>query len=318
MKRKLLFPIITVIVCTVIWVFYPREEVKVVRCIKPELTDITYNVSARGTIEQIYAANLYPSEYAIVEKIYLNVGDEVKKGQVIMSLQLTETVVPEKQEVSDLLIDVLAQAVQEDENYVTYSNGMQIVSPIDGVISEILVKENGSITPITKCAVVSDISRMQAKVAVSESDIYKIKKGMPASITGQAFSGIYNGVVLEISRLIKSQLTVQGEGERYADVTIEILNSDSKLLPGSSVQAYIFTVKKHNVLTLPYEAIIQDNMNREAVYVVENGKIEKRIIKTGYEMTNSVEVTSGLLEGSAVVISPDDGLSEGDRVVVIE
>jgi len=79
-----------------------------------------------------------------------------------------------------------------------------------------------------------------------------------------------------------------------------------------------FTVKKHNVLTLPYEAIIQDNMNREAVYVVENGKIEKRIIKTGYEMTNSVEVTSGLLEGSAVVISPDDGLSEGDRVVVIE
>ena len=57
-------------------------------------------------------------------------------------------------------------------------------------------------------------------------------------------------------------------------------------------------------------------MNREAVYVVENGKIEKRIIKTGYEMTNSVEVTSGLLEERCS--NPDDGLSEGDRVAVIE
>ena len=318
MRRKIFIPLVTVVVCTVMWAFSPKEQIKYVKCITPELTDITYTVSANGTIEQILAANLYPSKYCTVEKIYLNVGDTVKKGQVIMSLQPSEVSVPDRQNMSELLVDVLAQAVQEDDSYVTHSKGMQIVSPIDGVISEILVRENADITPLAKCAVVSDISRMQAKVAVSEVDISRIKKGMPASITGQAFSGIYNGVVLEISRLIKSQLTVQGEGERYADVIIEILGADSKLLPGSSIRANIFTLKKHNVLTLPYEAITQDSMNKETVYVVENGVIKKKNIQTGYEMVNVVEVTTGLTEGSSIVISPDDSLSEGDRVVIVE
>lgn len=318
MKRKIFIPIITVIVCTVMWAFSPKEQVKLVRCITPEFTDITYSVNANGTIEQIFAVNLYPSEYVMVDRIYLNVGDKVKKGQVIMSLQPTEAVVPDKQDMSDILYDVLAQAIQDDDSYVIYSKGMQIVSPIDGVVSEILVKENGTMTPITKCAVVSDISRMQAKVSVSESDISKVKKGMPVSLTGQAFSGIYNGVVLELSRQIKHQLTVQGEGEHYAEVIIEILNANSKLLPGSSIQANIYTTKKHNVLTLPYEAIIQDSMNKEMVYVVENGVIQKKGVQTGYEMLSVVEVKSGLSEDSSVVISPVDDLSEGDKVVIVE
>ena len=72
------------------------------------------------------------------------------------------------------------------------------------------------------------------------------------------------------------------------------------------------------MLTLPYEAITQDSMNKETVYVVENGDIKKKNIQTGYEMVNVFEVTTGLTEGSYIVISPDDSLSEGDRVVIVE
>lgn len=318
MKRSIFIFLITLAVCTTMWLLSTGERVKYVNCITPTLSDITFNVSAKGTIEQICAANLYSSEYATVDRIYVNIGDSVKKGQVIMSLLPTDISIPDKQNMTELLVDVFAQTVNDESSYATYSKGFQIISPIDGIITELSVEEMETVTPISKCAVVSDISRMQAKIAVAESDISEVKKGMPVSLTGEAFRGIYNGVVLEISKQIKSQLTIQGEGERYADVVVEILNADQNLLPGSSIQAFIYTKKKHNVLTLPYEAISQDTQNREVVYIVENGIVRKKLIKTGYEMPNTVEIKSGISEGCKVIISPDDSLSEGDKVVVAQ
>ena len=318
MKRSILIFIITLAICTSMWLFTTRENVKYVRCITPKLSNITFNVGAKGTIEQICAANLYSSEYATVNKIYVNLGDSVKKGQVIMSLLPTDTTAPEKKDMTDRLVEVFAQAAYDESSYTSYSKGFRIISPIDGVITELNVKEMESVTPITKCAVVSDLSRMQAKIAIAESDISEVKKGMPVSLTGDAFKGIYNGVVVEISKQIKSQLTIQGEGERYAEAVVEILNPDHELIPGSSIQAYIYTKRKLNVLTLPYEAISQDDDNREVVYTVENGRVRKRIITTGYEMPNTVEIKYGLYEGCKVILSPDDSLSEGDKVVIIQ
>lgn len=317
MRRFLPVLVLTFAVCAGMWLFSKRETVKQVKCITPTLTSVTFNISAKGTIEQICAANLYPSEYATVDKIYVNIGDPVKKGQVIMSLLPTDINVPGKQDMTGLFVEVFSQTVKDESNYASYSKGFLIISPIDGIITEMNVKEMETVSPISKCAVVSDISRMQAKVAVAESDISEVKKGMPVSITGEAFKGVYKGVVIEISRQIKSQVTIQGEGERYAVVVVEILNPDQNLLPGSSIQAYIYTKRKLNVLTLPYEAITQDEQNREVVYTVEDGKVRKRIIKTGYEMPNTVEIKYGVNEASYVVLSPDDSLAEGDRAVIV-
>jgi multidrug efflux pump subunit AcrA (membrane-fusion protein) len=143
-----------------------------------------------------------------------------------------------------------------------------------------------------------------------------MKKGMPAGITGDSFKGTYNGVVLEISQQIKSEITLQGEGERYAEVVIELYDADRKLMPGSSVLAKIYTSKKKDVITLPYEAVTQDSSNKEVVYTVHNGKIQKKYVVTGYELSNLVEIKSGISRSDEVVLSPTEELEDGKKVVV--
>lgn len=318
MKRGLTVLIPTLIACAAMWFLSPKETLKTVNTITPKLSDIVYSVSAGGKIEQIRAAGLYHSGYAIVDKIYVNPGDEVKKGQVLMTLQPIKA--PLDAEVKDYFSEILAQATGyadiKEPSYAAYTDGSQIVSPFDGIVTELGVKETEAISPLTKCAVVSDVSRMQAIVSIPEADILKVKRGMPAGITGDSFAGIYNGVVLEISHQIKSELSIQGEGERYAKAVIELFDADRKLLPGSSVIVKIYTSKKTNVITLPYEAVTQDEDNNEVVYVVKNGRVEKRIVQTGYELSSVVEVKSGISEGDIVILSPPEDLSEGDKVVI--
>ena len=62
---------------------------------------------------------------------------------------------------------------------------------------------------------------------------------------------------------------------------------------------------------MPYEAIGQDEDNREYVYVCQNGKLSKRFVETGAEMERSVEVKSGLAAGEFVVMQTQQKLYDG-------
>jgi multidrug efflux pump subunit AcrA (membrane-fusion protein) len=294
----------------------------------PRLNDIMYSVQASGTIKQIRAAGLYSSGYATVDKIYVNPGDEVKEGQVIMTvrpsltaqplpvLQASPMAVPAETDIMNFLIEILKKTTDKESCSMYYSEGNMIISPFDGIVTEIGVKETELITPLTKCAVVSDTSRMQAIVSVPESSISKIKRGMPVGITGDSFDGTYSGVVLEISHQIKSEISLQGESARYAEAVVELFDANRRLLPGSSVHAKIYTSRKKDVITLPYEAITQDASNRELVYVVEKGRAVKKYVQTGYELPDLVEIRSGISERDMVILSPSEGLTEGEKVVI--
>lgn len=316
MKRGLVVFLSTLVVCAVMWLVSPKETIKTVNTISPKLSDITYSVSASGKIEQIRAASLYSSGYATVDRIFVNPGDNVKKGQVLMTLQPSEIRAPVDADITDYLSELLFQTTGKEPSFASYSDGNQVISPIDGIVTELGVKEMETVSPLTKCAVVSDISRMQAIVAIPESEILKVKRGMPVGITGDSFFGTYNGVVLEISHQIKSEISIQGEGERYAEAVIELLDADRRLLPGCSVLAKIYTSKKSNVITLPYEAVTQDSSNNEVVYIVDNGRVVKKYVQTGYELSNLVEIKSGISEGDIVILSPSEDLSEGEKVVI--
>ena len=100
------------------WLF--QETVKQVKCITPTLTSVTFNISAKGTIEQICAANLYRRSTPLVDKIYVNIGDPVK-GQVIMSLLPTDINVPDKQDMTGLFVEIFSQTVKDESNYASYS-----------------------------------------------------------------------------------------------------------------------------------------------------------------------------------------------------
>lgn len=96
-------------------------------------------------------------------------------------------------------------------------------------------------------------------------------------------------------------------------VKIEIEDTKGQLRPGYTVDLRIITSAERETLVVPFEAVIDSDDGRQ-VYVVEGGKAVLRDIKTGLESDLYVEVLKGLSEGEKVILSPDAGLTEGERV----
>ena len=71
--------------------------------------------------------------------------------------------------------------------------------------------------------------------------------------------------------------------------------------PGYTVSGVIKDQDPQSALIIPYEAIQQDELNQEYVYVYESGRAVRRNIVTGQELSWGVAVDMGLSEEDAVI-----------------
>lgn len=151
---------------------------------------------------------------------------------------------------------------------------------------------------------------------VSEKDISLVKKGQTAEITGDAFPGcIYNGTVsfiCEYAENIKSG----GKSGVAVKIKIGIDNPDEKLKAGYTAKAKLYTSDAKTIAIVPYEAVNQDDIG-EFVYVFENNSAKKRYITTGKELSNGIEISSGLIPGDKI-ITVDSRYSDGRTILMEE
>lgn len=149
---------------------------------------------------------------------------------------------------------------------------------------------------------------------VNEKDISTVKMGQYAEITGAAFPDcIYEG---EVSFISDYATTVQkgSYSQTVVEVKIDINNPDDNLKAGYTANAKIMLSEPITMTVVPYEAVNQDDKG-EYVYVLEENKAVRRYVTTGYELSDGIEVTSGLSSGD-YVITVDDNDSDGKVVLV--
>ena len=145
---------------------------------------------------------------------------------------------------------------------------------------------------------VTPLDTLTVTISVDEKDIASVKTGMTAQLTMNALADeTFEGQVTRVGQ------TGSGSGgSSKFDVEIT-LSRESDMLPGMSVAAQLTLYEKMDVLTLPVAAL-QDEGGKTLVYT---GKDKK----TG-ELTNPVEVTTGLSDGENVEIL--SGIDSGTTV----
>ena len=79
--------------------------------------------------------------------------------------------------------------------------------------------------------------------------------------------------------------------------------SDFKLLPNVNVGVTIITAEHRNVLTVPREAIRQDD-SKAYVYQIVNNELQRRYVQTSISNLTQVEVTGGLPENALIALGP--------------
>jgi len=102
-------------------------------------------------------------------------------------------------------------------------------------------------------------------------------------------------------------------------VEIKIDNSRRILMPGMFTRADIILFEKPGVISIPRIALkkLQD---ASMVYIVDEAtnSAQERLVETGYESTDYIEIIRGLKEGDLVAISNVPQLTSGTPVQITE
>jgi HlyD family secretion protein len=130
----------------------------------------------------------------------------------------------------------------------------KIVSPTDGVVISRSVDVGqtvaASLQAPTLFVIAQDLRKMQVDTSVTEADIGKLKAGMPATFSVDAFPGRFRGQV----RQIRNAATTVQNVVTY-DAVIDVDNSELKLRPGMTANVTFIWAEKDDVVKVPNAAL---------------------------------------------------------------
>ena len=179
-----------------------------------------------------------------------------------------------------------------------------LISPIAGVVVKSDVQTAGVQVTAATTITIADPNKLVFTLDVDETDVSKIKKGQVVKIILDA----YPDKTLEgkIERIAVASREAEGGGTVFEATVTLPKNDDSNLRIGMNGDGEIVIEEKKDVLVIPNEAIVED----DSVFVVKNGRREKRTVTLGSQSDVETEVIDGLSEGDIVIANPQE-LTEG-------
>ena len=134
--------------------------------------------------------------------------------------------------------------------------------------------------------------------------------GMPVQLTVDARPGVrFTGAITRIAPALDDQ-------SRTLLVEAEVPNPEGVLKPGYFAHVTV-DLGKDRALFIPDSAVLR-YAGVARVFVVEDGVVHSREVKTGAVVGNQIEITSGLKPGERVVASEVDRLADGVTVIARE
>jgi HlyD family secretion protein len=191
-------------------------------------------------------------------------------------------------------------SVHQAEVNLTYAT---ISAPRNAVVLQkyveqgtIITSGKSSIAQGTNIVQLGDISRMFVLCNVDETDIGSIEMGQKVDITIDAYpSEIFEGKVTRIDPQAKLDQNVT-----TIPVTVEIDNPDLRLKPAMNATCEFIIAKHENVLTVPNEAVKEEN-GSYTVTVLQAGQQIVKPVETGIAGPDATEIREGLKEGDLVI-----------------
>lgn len=321
MKKYLKLSVITLLVIA-LSSFIPNvidSMVTSVDLIYPQKSRISEDIYTGGVIEELEKKEIRVELPIVPEKVNVQIGDYVEAQDVIASIDTAATqaalfsladssnLIPQEYRAVIGNINISEQLVKD---YIP----TEIIAPTSGTITAINLIPGAMSTPKSTVCTISRTEIMRVKMSVDETNADKVNVGdvvvFKASATGDVkYTGKIGLVFPTATKTISgtSQVTVVG-------IYVDLDENYSRLKPGYSVSG---AVKKQGdiiAMTIPYEAVLQDEKNQEYVYIYEDGHALRRDITTGEEFSDRVQVTAGVGQDIPIIKNAAD--IKGNNAIV--
>ena len=255
-------------------------------------------------------------------------GAAVRKGQAILSLASNtlsdgnvaarakyayENAKKEYERMEQLVGDKIVSAKDFEQARLNYenakvayeavagkqtANGVSVVSPMNGYLKNLQVKEGDYVAVGQPLATISQNSRLVLRAEVSE----KYYQYLPA-VQSANFRTPYDDKVYKLSDLHGRMLSFGKASDAnsfYIPVTFEFDNKGA-VIPGSFVEIYLLTSPMEEVLSVPVSALIEEQGVYSVFIRLDEEGYQKREVKLGANNGSEVQILSGLKPGENVV-----------------
>jgi Cu(I)/Ag(I) efflux system membrane fusion protein len=195
------------------------------------------------------------------------------------------------------VLGVPESEIRRLENSRKVNGATTIYAPIDGVITELAVREGAAITEGAPLFRVNSLRRVWAIAQVPETQIAAVSKDAKVTVTAAGWPGErFDGHVLAV-------LPDLDTATRTLPVRIEIENHGDRLVPGMFVSLDFAAAQAAPQLVVPSEAVIATGTR--SVVIVSRGEagFDVRDVRTGAEAEGRTVILSGLEEGESIVLS---------------
>lgn len=305
--------------------------------LKAEAFNHYFEVS--GSIEAAKSAFISPELNGQIQKIYVEEGQRVKKGELLAKLSTSviesnisgvetslnlATVVFEKQQ------KLWDKKIGSEIDYLTAKNtkeGLEdqlailnaqldlasIKAPFDGIIDEIFQKEGDLAIPGMQLMQLVNLKRIFINADVAETYLPVIKKGEMVEVSFPVFPEIkLTEPIYRISNVIDPQ-------NRTIKMQLRIKNQKEMLKPNGMAIIRINDFSSEQALVVP-SIIIKQDMSGSFLYVAkkenDNWVARKKYVKAGVSYLDQSLIEEGLTIGERVIVAGYNQISDGTIVKI--
>ena len=308
-------------------------------------------LTASGTIQAVKSANLSTRMMGFVTNTPVNVGDKVKKGQLLVAINNSDLQAKLSQ-VNAGITEATAAFTNAEKDYNRFKNLFaensasqkelddmtahynmakarlegakqmknevdaqfayaNIRAPFNGVVTGKFIKNGDMANPGMPLVSVESPGNFEVIAMVPESEILKIKSETSVHVLVKSINKTVKGTVSEVSSSTKNT------GGQYI-VKIALGKNDADILSGMfvTVQFPLEAKESTNMVLIPTDAIVNKGQLAGVYTVSESNTALLRWLRLGRTFGNQVEVLSGLSSNESYIISADGKLYNGVKVTI--
>lgn len=294
--------------------------------------DVPQDATYTSTVQAYVKNNIVPQTAGRITKINVEVGDRVKKGQVLAEIDKVQLQQAQLQlhnaEVelgrlktlyeagglskSDLEAIELQYNVAKTQVQNLIEN-TTLLSPIDGVVTARNYDAGDMYAMSAPIFTVEQIKPVKLLVSVSESYYSKVNKSNRVTIKADALPEVtFDGKIERIYPTIDPTT-------RTFTMEVVVPNNYSSLRPGMFARVTVDFGKNKNVVIPDVAVVKQQGSGERFVYVLnEDSTVSYQKVELGRRIGAEYEVLSGLSDGDKVVTGGQIRLKDGIKVSVNE
>lgn len=325
-----------------------RVQAVAVVTAKPERRTITPLLEFSGSLDPEWQADVAAKVDGRVERVYVNEGDHVTKGQVLAELEQRDTDAALR-EARGNYMDAQTNLRKAERDLERYSalykqgavseqvaddyafardnaaakldaargtvqamesqfEGTVITAPADGIISKRYHQEGYYAAAGTPLFAIADISVLKTVINIPEGNISGVSVGNEAEIELPAFAG--HKIIGRITRI--APVADLPAHTFAAEVSVD--NTEG-LLAGVFATVKLTAQPRQNVLIIPVYAIVMRDDQKTVFIVEDDNTVRRQVLDIGYTDDKVAEVLSGLKGDEVIVTEGHNKLREGSKVV---